>query len=365
MLPILLMMWAGSQDPAADDHRQRRACSAPPLALFHRLRAAPCGAVRRRHLLARGGGDARRAAPGVAAVPASTARPSACDRSPSPACRSMCVRGRTRWRVGGSPAPAGWRRAFAPRDPARRRAPRGRCRCASASAPSAAAPRSADEASLRSLGDPAFDPTRPAAQRVSSCVAQASMIDPAQLAATRLTLDDGRAGRPAPEAVSADGHRHRRRRGPVVRPGHPLGLCLAAADLGPRALAMSARPRAVLPRRPGVRVDAAGAGCARPPPAGPAFVERFRAAAASARSRRPWPTDAPCPSSTKAAHRAGRPSSREAAPALFTPIRAPLPAARRRAARGRSPVLWCSPYGFHLGPVHGQWRLIEFVADVD
>jgi len=56
-----------------------------------------------------------------------------------------------------------------------------------------AAPRNADEASLRSLGDPAFDPTRPDAQRVSACVAQASMIDPARLQATRLVLRDGQA----------------------------------------------------------------------------------------------------------------------------------------------------------------------------
>jgi hypothetical protein len=66
----------------------------------------------------------------------------------------------------------------------------------------AAAPNSADEASLRSIGDPAFDPTRPDAQRISSCIAQTSMIDPAQLAATRLGLAGNRA-LPAPEALSA------------------------------------------------------------------------------------------------------------------------------------------------------------------
>ena len=64
---------------------------------------------------------------------------------------------------------------------------------------SGAAPRDADEASMRSIGDAAFDPARPDAQRISSRTAQASMIDPARLQATRLVLRDGQAG-PVPEA---------------------------------------------------------------------------------------------------------------------------------------------------------------------
>lgn len=49
-----------------------------------------------------------------------------------------------------------------------------------------AAPRDADEASMRSIGDPAFDPTRPAARRIRASVAQATMIEPQRLAAVRL-----------------------------------------------------------------------------------------------------------------------------------------------------------------------------------
>jgi len=66
---------------------------------------------------------------------------------------------------------------------------------------SGAAPCNADEACMRCLGEPAFDPTRPAAQRISSRVAQSSMIDPARLQATRLVLHDGRA-EPSPQAVA-------------------------------------------------------------------------------------------------------------------------------------------------------------------
>ena len=66
---------------------------------------------------------------------------------------------------------------------------------------SGAAPRNADEASMRGIGDLAADPTRPDAQRISSRVAQASMIDPARLEATRLVLRDGKA-EPAPQALT-------------------------------------------------------------------------------------------------------------------------------------------------------------------
>lgn len=51
---------------------------------------------------------------------------------------------------------------------------------------SAAVPRDADEASMRSIGDPAFDPTRPPARRVWARVAQATMVEPQQLDAVRL-----------------------------------------------------------------------------------------------------------------------------------------------------------------------------------
>ena len=55
---------------------------------------------------------------------------------------------------------------------------------------------------MRTLGEPICDPTRPQAQRISSRVAQATMIDPARLQATRLYLHDDHA-EPAPQAVSA------------------------------------------------------------------------------------------------------------------------------------------------------------------
>lgn len=67
---------------------------------------------------------------------------------------------------------------------------------------SGAAPVDAGEASLRSIGDPAFEPARPDAQRVWSFHAQTTMIVPAQLAATRLTLRDALA-EPGPDAVVA------------------------------------------------------------------------------------------------------------------------------------------------------------------
>ena len=99
-------------------------------------------------------------------------------------------------------------------------------------------------------------------------------------------------------------------------------------------------------------------------PAGPAFVERFRSAAAQ-----PDPAalaDITALPFLYEGRRIGRDGfMRDAAPALFTPnVRHCL---QRAAARreGDRLVLWCSPYGFHLGPVYGQWRLIEFVADVD
>ncbi|MEO8297498.1 MAG: hypothetical protein ABI574_06770 [Burkholderiales bacterium] len=53
-----------------------------------------------------------------------------------------------------------------------------------------AAPRNADEASLRSLGDASFDPARPDAQRIAGRSIQTTMIDPTKLAAVRLDLTD-------------------------------------------------------------------------------------------------------------------------------------------------------------------------------
>jgi len=67
---------------------------------------------------------------------------------------------------------------------------------------SGAKPCDCEEASMRTLGEPICDPTRPEAQRISSRVAQATMIDPARLQATRLVLRDGHA-EPAPQAASA------------------------------------------------------------------------------------------------------------------------------------------------------------------
>jgi hypothetical protein len=98
--------------------------------------------------------------------------------------------------------------------------------------------------------------------------------------------------------------------------------------------------------------------------AGQAFVARFRAALAQA--------DAGALADLSAlpflyeGRGLGREAfARDAAPALFTPsVRRRLqhaPAQRE----GDRLLLWCKPYGFYLGPLRGQWRLIEFVADVD
>lgn len=51
-----------------------------------------------------------------------------------------------------------------------------------------AAPRTADEASMRSIGDDPFDPTRPSAQRGWSRTLQTTMLDAGQLAAAPVTL---------------------------------------------------------------------------------------------------------------------------------------------------------------------------------
>ena len=199
MLPILLMMWAGSQDPAADTTASVGLLGRHPwlfFTAFALLHAALfVGAI---FWLAAAVTHVG-AAPGVAAVPASTL---------SQRLRSLAVAGVpldvVRGERGGEwvvhlllPVGEGRSHRLILRVDETMRTVQVRERLGA----HAAAPRSADEASLRSLGDPAFDPTRPDAQRVSSCVAQASMIDPAQLAATRLTLDCDRA-LPATEALS-------------------------------------------------------------------------------------------------------------------------------------------------------------------
>jgi hypothetical protein len=66
---------------------------------------------------------------------------------------------------------------------------------------SGAAPRDADEAGMRGIGEATIDRTRPAAQRISSRVAQTSMTDPARLQGTRLVLRDGTA-EPSPQALT-------------------------------------------------------------------------------------------------------------------------------------------------------------------
>ena len=98
--------------------------------------------------------------------------------------------------------------------------------------------------------------------------------------------------------------------------------------------------------------------------AGRDFVERFRAAAAA-------PDAAALAELSALPFRyEGRELGREAfvaeaVPALFTPsVRRCLRRAPTQ-TEGDRMVLWCKPYGFHLGPTRGGWRLIEFVADVD
>ena len=198
MLPVLLMMWAGSQD-AAD--------AAPNTGLLARQPWIFFTAFALLHValfLA-----------AVAWLAASVTRVEAAPRS-APVPDAVLVQRLRSLAAAGVPidvtagaAPGGWavalRLAAAGRTHRvllqigeRRRTVRVRERLGA----SGAAPRDAGEASMRSIGDPAFDPTRPDAQRVASRVAQASMIDPARLQATTLVLRDGQA-EPAPQAVAA------------------------------------------------------------------------------------------------------------------------------------------------------------------
>jgi hypothetical protein len=66
-------------------------------------------------------------------------------------------------------------------------------------------PRDAAEASLRSLGDPAFDPTRPQADRVWQTTWQATLVDPARLAAVPLRPLGLHAELPSAYAAALDG----------------------------------------------------------------------------------------------------------------------------------------------------------------
>ena len=68
-----------------------------------------------------------------------------------------------------------------------------------------ARPRDADEASLRSLGDAAFDPSRPDADRVWQTTWQATMIDPLRLDAVPLRPLGLHAELPRAYAAALDG----------------------------------------------------------------------------------------------------------------------------------------------------------------
>jgi hypothetical protein len=92
------------------------------------------------------------------------------------------------------------------------------------------------------------------------------------------------------------------------------------------------------------------------------FIERFRAAVQS-------PDPAALADLTHLPFLyEGRPRDRSAfirlvVPNLFTAgVRACLARAAPQ-AEGDRLALWCRPYGFHLGRVNGEWRLLEFFAD--
>lgn len=97
---------------------------------------------------------------------------------------------------------------------------------------------------------------------------------------------------------------------------------------------------------------------------GAAFVERFRAAAAAPGGAALGDVAA-LPFLYEGRSLGREAFVAEAVPALFTPsVRRCLQRAPAR-TEGDRLVLWCKPYGFHLGPTRAGWRLIEFVADVD
>ena len=197
MLPILLMMWAGSQDAAA---------ATPDMSLLARRPWIFFTAFALLHAAAFLASIAWLAAAvtRVEAVPGTTAVPAALLVQ---RLRSLAAAGLpldvTAGAAAGEVAVA-LRLAEAERThrvllhiDERKHTVRVRERVGA----SGAAPRDADEASMRSIGDPAIEPTRPDAQRISSRVAQTSMIDPARLQAIRLVLRDGHA-EPAPQTVT-------------------------------------------------------------------------------------------------------------------------------------------------------------------
>lgn len=101
-----------------------------------------------------------------------------------------------------------------------------------------------------------------------------------------------------------------------------------------------------------------------PSPEARNFVARFRAAAAEPGATALADLSA-LPFLYEGRRLARDEFMREAVPALFTPaVRRCLQRAPAQ-SEGERLVLWCKPYGFHLGPLRGHWHLIEFVADVD
>ena len=101
-----------------------------------------------------------------------------------------------------------------------------------------------------------------------------------------------------------------------------------------------------------------------PSPEARNFVARFRAAAAEPGATALADLSA-LPFLYEGRRLARDEFMREAVPALFTPaVRRCLQRAPAQ-SEGERLVLWCKPYGFHLGPFRGHWHLIEFVADVD
>lgn len=95
---------------------------------------------------------------------------------------------------------------------------------------------------------------------------------------------------------------------------------------------------------------------------GQAFVQRFRAAAASA-DPQGLAELAALPFLYQGRSLGREAFVAEAVPGLFTPaVRRCLQRARPQAEDGRL-VMWCAPYGFYLGPIGGRWRLVEFATD--
>ena len=198
MLPILLMMWAGSQDALEATPAMSLLARRPWVFFvgFGLLHAAVfvAGVVWLAGTVTR-----VEAAAGSAAVPASRL---------VQRLRSLAAAG-VPFEMTSGAAPGEWALALGEAEAERShrvllnlderaRTVRVRERLGA----SGAKPRAADEASLRGIGESAVDPTRPEAQRLSSRTAQAQMIDPARLHAMRLVLAEGEAEL-APETLAA------------------------------------------------------------------------------------------------------------------------------------------------------------------